>query len=514
MVLIMLAIIASIISSIYYLSGRSSLLCFVTFVVMSALVLIFGVVLRIVFKNDFDIGLLAKRLICFCAAIFVGLSCVMINYASINSHKINYSYYIVTARIGSCVKDTTSGEYKYMLLDDLSLENTNGEKTNLSGKMKIFVPDYEIDERYQVGTYILFPALVKSIDLTMKSETSANFNNICDGVFYKAELKAEPTILDECRVTIFEDIKSRALSILKNNLEGDASGLAYAMIFGDTAEIEQNTKANYTSTGTAHLLAVSGLHVGFVVVVFTFLLKLLRADDKQILFIVTATLLLYLCFCNFATSIVRATIMTFCLLLAKALKKPYDSLSGLALAGTIILTISPLQFFDVGFRLSFMAVLGIVLLSGPISRLLSNVVGEKFSKAIAVTLSANLGTALIMITNFKMYSPLGIITNMIVVPFASLCYMFLFVSLMLSLVFPAIAVIVKPFGFGINIINNIIWFGSGEALAFGESKMGTIANTLYLVGMIGVSDYYLKNFKHKLTAFCIVAPLVVLTFVL
>ena len=206
--------------------------------------------------------------------------------------------------------------------------------------------------------------------------------------------------------------------------------------------------------------------------------------------------------------------MTFCLLLAKALKKPYDSLSGLALAGTIILTISPLQFFDVGFRLSFMAVLGIVLLSGPISRLLSNVVGEKFSTAIAVTLSANLGTALIMITNFKMYSPLGIITNMIVVPFASLCYMFLFVSLMLSLVFPAIAVIVKPFGFGINIINNIIWFGSGEALAFGESKMGTIANTLYLVGMIGVSDYYLKNFKHKLTAFCIVAPLVVLTFVL
>ena len=513
-VLIFIAMCLSIVLSVYYLSGRSSVLCFITFLALILFVLICSIIIRVLFRNVFEIATFAKRLIYFCSAIFVGVLCVMMNFIYINSHEIDYSYYVVTARISSLIKESSSGEYKYMQLDDLSLENLDGATIKLNDNMKVFVPDYEIDDNYKVGVYVMFPALVRNINMSSVSEVNSNYSNICDGVFYVGELKAEPTILDEYKVTIFDEIKSKALSILNHNLEKDSAGLAYAMIFGDTAEIEHNTKVNYTSTGTAHLLAVSGLHVGFVVVIFTFLLKLLKADDKQILFIITSALLLYLIFCNFATSIIRATIMTFCLLLARVLKKHYDSLSGLALAGVIILFISPLQFFDVGFRLSFMAVLGIILLNGPISRLLSYAIGEKFGKTIAVALSANIGTMMIMITNFNMYSPLGIITNIFVVPFASLCYMFLFVALLVSLIFPAISAIVAPFGFGMNIINNIIWFGTGSAVLFDNVKYSKLINVLYGIGLISVSDYYLRNYKYKAIACGIVVSSMVLLAIL
>ena len=137
--------------------------------------------------------------------------------------------------------------------------------------------------------------------------------------------------------------------MMSHYLDQESFGVAYAMILGDTRYIDDQTLQAFRNVGIAHVFAVSGLHVGFVVMLVNAFVK---KRKKLSLCVTMAVLLFYAWVCNFSPSIIRAMIMTFLLLLAKSLGREPDFLSSLSTAVCVILLIKPFYLFEVGFQLS------------------------------------------------------------------------------------------------------------------------------------------------------------------
>ena len=129
--------------------------------------------------------------------------------------------------------------------------------------------------------------------------------------------------------------------------------LAYAVLFGDRTQVSDDILTSYNNAGILHLLAVSGLHVGFIAGLIYALLSKLKLK-RLFSFIITACLLLFYNYlCNFTPSVVRATIMICVGLFANVLGKKSDTLTTIGIAGILTLLIKPLWAFDIGFQLSY-----------------------------------------------------------------------------------------------------------------------------------------------------------------
>lgn len=138
-------------------------------------------------------------------------------------------------------------------------------------------------------------------------------------------------------------------------------GMVMAMLFGDKSALSEELYENFQKNGTAHILAVSGLHIGILYGFFAFLWR-----GKKGLFFhiaVTGVLLFYAALAEFSPSVVRAAIMIVIHLAASILHRRYDLLSAAAFTFLLMLCMNPMQLFHTGFQLSFLAIasLGVIL---------------------------------------------------------------------------------------------------------------------------------------------------------
>ena len=112
-----------------------------------------------------------------------------------------------------------------------------------------------------------------------------------------------------------------------------------------------------------HIIAISGFNVGIVVFTVLFLLKVLRIKRKYRYLLAIPILFIHMCAVGAQASVVRATLMAVVVLIGYLLERDTDIINSLSLAALIILGYNPRQIFDIGFQLSFVSLLGIVLLS-------------------------------------------------------------------------------------------------------------------------------------------------------
>lgn len=144
-------------------------------------------------------------------------------------------------------------------------------------------------------------------------------------------------------------------------LFGPYSALPKALLTGDRQDIEEETADAFRLAGVAHVLAVSGLHIGLLMGMLQFLLKKFSFGPMLRLAIVAVVLAFYCRFLGFQDSVVRAAVMTMILLLGQTLRRRRDTLTALAAAFMLILVFKPLEMLNAGFQLSFLAVAGIVV---------------------------------------------------------------------------------------------------------------------------------------------------------
>jgi competence protein ComEC len=206
---------------------------------------------------------------------------------------------------------------------------------------------------------------------------------------------------------------------------GPESGLITALILGDKSQVDPEVKQSFVRTGVIHVLAVSGLHVGFILILLISLARLFRIPWGWDRLFLILGLCFYVGLTGGKPSVVRASIMAGLYLLAPVVNRPVNIWNIIALAALAILVVDPLALQDLGFQLSFMAVISIIVLYEQFQRILPehlrvNRIENKGIQSIwalfLVSLSAQIGTLPFIAYYFHRVSLVAFLANLMIVP--------------------------------------------------------------------------------------------------
>ena len=271
--------------------------------------------------------------------------------------------------------------------------------------------------------------------------------------------------------TFAEVIKENVKDNLSKGLNVENTEIAFSALFGDKTRLYTDVKQAFQLTGIAHILAVSGLHVNIITAVLYKILGLCKLKGWGRLTIISAILLFYAYICNFAVSVIRAVIMSFLLMLAPLVRREYDTLNAISLAGIVIFLINPLCAFNVSFLMSFSCVLGIAFFTRPISKALSNIRAPKYlAETLAVCVSTCLSLIFIQVYFFGTINFISIIANLILIPLFTFAFEIIFCLAFLSLVIPPIAYLLQPINQILNFINIVAVYLSNLPFANTQTK--------------------------------------------
>jgi competence protein ComEC len=259
-------------------------------------------------------------------------------------------------------------------------------------------------------------------------------------------------------------IRKKGNEIFPKYLKATQAGILSAMILGQRSKVTSRLRRLFIQTGTMHILAISGLHVGIVAYVLELLLKVLRLKRNIRYLVIILLLILYCLLTGLRPSAVRATIMAIVVLSGFLLIRNVGISHSLSLAALIILIVNPRQLFNIGFQLSFISVFSIVYLAPIIRNLINfNNLKNKYLKfctsGFSVSLAAWLGVLPLVAYYFKIISPITVLVNLIIVPYLTIVITLGFSLLCVGILFPILApIFAAPANLSIIILIQIIKF--------------------------------------------------------
>lgn len=197
-------------------------------------------------------------------------------------------------------------------------------------------------------------------------------------------------------------------------------GILKALLLGNKSELSTNVKQGFSHTGTMHVLAVSGLHVGSILLLINGLLTWVRLPKRHLLRLVLTVfgLWFFALLTGFSASVSRAALMFSVLVVGRYLKRNQNTYNTLAFAAFLLLVLNPLRLMDVGFQFSFIAVFGIVYLSDYFRNWFntSSWLLDKVYRLLAVSIAAQLVTFPFALFYFKQVPVLFFVSNLLVIP--------------------------------------------------------------------------------------------------
>lgn len=218
------------------------------------------------------------------------------------------------------------------------------------------------------------------------------------------------SFLIKLRHEIKSQIYNKTLEILPDN-EGE---IALSIAFGDKKIIDENLYETFKVSGTAHVLAVSGLHFGILFIFIDTILRRFKMKEKHKSLMLILLIWIFAFIVGFSPSVIRASSMITLCSISNLFDRKYDLFTSLALISLINVIINPFIIFNVGFQLSFFAVLSIGLFYKPIYERLA-FLPDFLRKMVSTTLSAQIGTAPIIAYHFNNFSLIALIINIPVV---------------------------------------------------------------------------------------------------
>ena len=247
-------------------------------------------------------------------------------------------------------------------------------------------------------------------------------------------------------------------AILTRYLSKNETGLMQAILLGDRSYIAPPLRDLFIHTGTAHILAISGLNVTIVAGLFLLILKLIPLG-RRLQILITIILLIAYCFLTGASpSVVRATIMAVVFLGSFILEKPTDTFHSLCLSALIILLMNPLNLWDVGFQLSFVCVWAIIFIYPLLIKMAEKIrikkeegmsapltveglpwaseFWEDSFKSLGLSIGVWITVAGLIAYYFNIITPVTALVNLLIIPCNSIIVVLGFGLLFMGMVFP------------------------------------------------------------------------------
>ena len=321
-------------------------------------------------------------------------------------------------------------------------------------------------------------------------------------------------------------VRSKVLEVYRSfDLNNDAYSFISAITLGYKADLSDDLKDAFRASGTSHVLAVSGLHVGIIyIIIISFFSFLGRRGKTFVLKQVFVLLCLwgYVFVIGMPVSVIRAAIMLSLVSVGSILNREGLTYNTLAVAAFFILIINPFYLFDVGFQLSFVAVLSILFFQPKLSKLYTPKTNA-FDYAwnlFTVSLAAQLGVFPLVFYYFGTFPTYFFITNLLVLPFIAIiiysAVLLTFLSLLsfLNLGFIQIVynVVVVFIQFLINTVLQIVYFF--ESLPFSVLEgfhISVLQVVLIFAIILSLSLFILHNRTSQLIALLVTVVLLLFT---
>ncbi len=249
----------------------------------------------------------------------------------------------------------------------------------------------------------------------------------------------------------FKQLNNKLCKITDRQLEKSSSGIVKAMVLGDDTDINRLTSHYLSRAGIIHVISISGMHVSFIAVFVLFVVNGFRVSKKKSSIAVIIVVWGFVALTNFGIPTVRAAIMITFLFAGRLFGRPADAVNSLFIAGIIIVLQNPLAIQAIGFLLTFLATLGILIYA----KRLSNLIIARFNLSnkfilfvvgiISCTLSATLFMLPVLLISFKGISLISPVSNLIAVPLTP-------IILVLSIIMMALGAVpfLSPFAYGIS----------------------------------------------------------------
>lgn len=298
-------------------------------------------------------------------------------------------------------------------------------------------------------------------------------------------------------------VRQSIITKLENySFKPDELAVIKALLLGYRQDISKNLYEDYANAGAIHILAISGLHIGIILIMLNFLLGFLKRY-KYGLYIKTGIILILLwsfaLIAGLSPSVLRATTMFTALAIGMNLKRPYNSMNTLAISAFVLLLINPFLLFEVGFQLSYLAVIGIVTVFPMLKPLVRSKykIPNKIWELLAVSFSAQIGILPLSLFYFHQFPGLFFISNVLIIPFLGLILGFGFFIILLTLLNTPQNILFDIYGYVIHVMNSLFkWVAHQEAFLFKDIPMNWfLAIGMYLTILCAINYFKSKSYK-------------------
>lgn len=374
-----------------------------------------------------------------------------------------------------------------VILDLDSQYSDSSELRTVSGKVMAYFQKSDAAMQLRYGDLIAFPLPIGEVSapknpeefdyrdyLFRKGITGQIYLKADDWVDLEAN-KANPLYAFSYR---FRDVLLRSLQ--RCGLDGDEFGVAAAILLGYDDSLPAEVRQNYVAAGSMHILCVSGMHVGIIYLLASLLLSFLNRKKwqktlKQLLLL--ALIWFYAMIAGLSPSIMRSALMISFVVFGELLHRKGFAINSIAASALVLLCINPNNLFEIGFLLSYVAVVGIVLLQKPIYGwfCFKNKLLDKVWEITAVALAAQFATMPFTLFYFHQFTVYFWLSNLFMTPISFVVIMGGMILLLVSWI-PYINVAVGYLVWGAVYLMNTL-------IAWVESLPLSIIKGIYINGM-------------------------------
>lgn len=359
----------------------------------------------------------------FTMLVFIGIGRVhftkSINYKNHYTHLLKEQNTLILS-INSILKPTKN----YTKYEARVLQINN---TNTTGKLLFHIKKDSLVNTLEIGQILFTNANIFKID-SPKNPFQFSYKDYLENrqIYTQIYTSFEDIkILNKRKRSIYSvagSFRKRVINtLIDKGLKGDELAVIKALLLGERNQISSSLREDYVAAGAIHILAISGLHIGIIMALLSFILKpllfLKRGKNIRLVLIILA-LWIYAIIAGLSPSILRATTMFTAISIGLFSNRKIDIYNVLAISAFLLLFVKPSFLFDVGFKMSYLAVIAIVALQPKFAGLWKPKlkVVNYFWQLICVSAAAQIGVLPLSLFYFHQFPGLFFITNIVVIP--------------------------------------------------------------------------------------------------
>lgn len=422
---------------------------------------------------------------------FISMISLGVLVENLKDAKYFKSHYIQSATIGKKTESIIQLKIKERLKPNLYSDKYVAKilkigKTDVMGKVLLNIQKDSSNLNLKVGDLLLVSANFDKVNSSL-NPGQFDYGNYLERQYIYHQISVASTEIyrlksnDNSAFGFAGKLRDRITTKLSTyNFKSNELAIINALLLGQRQDMDKTVYQDFINAGAVHILAVSGLHIGIILLILNVLLNpLKRIKNGSIVktIILVALLWIYAIIAGLSASITRAVAMFSIVAIAMNMKRPTNIYNTLAISVFVILLIKPMFLFEVGFQLSYVAVIAIVTIQPMLYKIWQPKwkVIDYLWQIFTVTIAAQIGVVPISIFYFHQFPSLFFVANLAIIPFLPVILGLGILIIVLALLNSLPNFMVAFYGGLINFMHQIVnWVSEKEQFLFENISLGLL----------------------------------------